>query len=144
MPKHLVDGLRKQVCAWLLCLGCALPLLSAAEQDPVRQQLQTALLHAEFAADGEKAPAIHYHLHHVINCLVGPRGDAFREEVGNPCEGQGRGLVHDLRGSAGRDEVDLALTAALHGLNAEQVEAARAAGERVHRLLWAAQRALEQ
>ncbi len=29
-------------------------------------------------------------LHHVINCLVGPRGRGFDAAVGNPCKGVGK------------------------------------------------------
>jgi hypothetical protein len=28
---------------------------------------------------------VHMHLHHVLNCLVGPGGDGFDAAPGNPC-----------------------------------------------------------
>jgi len=37
------------------------------------------------------------HLQHVMNCLEGPRGKNFRPAVGNPCQGQGSGVIVDLQ-----------------------------------------------
>jgi uncharacterized membrane protein len=36
------------------------------------------------------------HLHHVLNCAVGPDGMGFDAAAGNPCKGQGNGFLSDL------------------------------------------------
>ena len=37
------------------------------------------------------------HLQHTLNCLDGPRGEGFNAAPGNPCQGQGNGILNDLR-----------------------------------------------
>jgi hypothetical protein len=62
------------------------------------KELQTATQHAGFAAKGKSVSESHMHLHHVINCLVGPSGQGFDAQIGNPCQGEGGGLLADFSG----------------------------------------------
>jgi hypothetical protein len=41
--------------------------------------------------------ATHLHLQHTINCLEGPSGQNFRRSSAYPCEGQGGGIIPDLK-----------------------------------------------
>ncbi|OLD56723.1 MAG: hypothetical protein AUI83_06105 [Armatimonadetes bacterium 13_1_40CM_3_65_7] len=69
---------------------------SAAEM--AKKQLQTAMFHAgELAQRGNVAATSLMHLQHVMNCLEGSGGKNFRAAVGNPCQGQGNGVVIDLQ-----------------------------------------------
>jgi hypothetical protein len=61
--------------------------------------LKTALTHAGFAASYTAAAEVEQHLHHVVNCLEGANGKNYNKEAGNPCMGQGNGILADLKDS---------------------------------------------
>ena len=48
--------------------------------------------HAGLAANAGAIEMVHTHLHHVLNCLVGPGGNGFDAGPGNPC-GQAGGAI---------------------------------------------------
>lgn len=62
-------------------------------------QARTAAQHANFAAGADSMSSAEQHLGHALNCIEGPRGPNFNRAWGNPCEGQGNGLLPDLRAS---------------------------------------------
>ncbi len=80
----------------------ATPHLSAAMMGgDVRKELQTAVYHAgELAQRGNAVAGSKLHLQHVINCLEGPSGANYRQAAGYPCEGQGGGIIPDLKEAA--------------------------------------------
>jgi hypothetical protein len=45
----------------------------------------TAATHAGLAANQDAIGGVRTHLHHTLNCLVGPEGEGFDDSVGNPC-----------------------------------------------------------
>jgi len=49
------------------------------------QAVATAAQHAGLAAAAGDIAGAHRHLHHTLNCLVGPDGDGFDAAAGNPC-----------------------------------------------------------
>ncbi len=61
--------------------------------------LKTALTHAGFAASYTTAAEVEQHLHHVVNCLEGANGKNYNKDAGNPCMGQGTGILPDLKAS---------------------------------------------
>ena len=64
----------------------------------VKKELQTAIFHAsELAQRGSAVQASKLHVQHVINCLEGPGGANFKQEAGFPCQGQGNGIIPDLK-----------------------------------------------
>jgi len=64
----------------------------------VKTQLQTSVFHAgELAQRGTVVAASKTHIQHVMNCLEGPNGPNFVAAVGAPCQGQGNGIIPDLR-----------------------------------------------
>ena len=67
-------------------------------------ELKTAITHAGFAEKYETQKEVTLHLHHVINCLVGPNDKMFDGSAGNPCQGQGNGILADIKGSMGEDQ----------------------------------------
>jgi len=88
----------------LLLIGLISVLASpgvATGQDPVaaaRTQLTTARFHAgELAQRGTAISGTQTHIQHVINCLEGDKGPNFRAAAGYPCQGQGNGILNDLR-----------------------------------------------
>lgn len=70
-----------------------------------QKEIETAIQHAQFAAKMSTVDQTHLHLHHVVNCLVGPDGKGFDAKAGNPCKGQGNGAINDAK--AGSDQQKL-------------------------------------
>ena len=75
------------------------PGLAIAAGGGAKMEIKTAVEHATFASEADDVAKTHLHLHHVINCLVGPNGEGFDAKAGNPCKGQGNGALNDLAGS---------------------------------------------
>lgn len=71
----------------------ALPV-SAQAADPA-QEAATAATHAGLAAQGASIEQVHMHLHHTVNCLVGPKGPGFDATERNPCQKLGDGAIPD-------------------------------------------------
>jgi hypothetical protein len=96
-----------------------------AERD-VKKELQTAIFHSsELAQRGNAVAAAKLHMQHVINCLEGPQGANFKTEAGFPCQGQGNGIIPDLKDAVaakvpGADkalkQANLAWTLAVQGI----------------------------
>ena len=109
-------------------LAAALPLLClltatmAVAADGAGREIATAAAHAEMAAAGGIDMA-HAHLHHVINCLVGPKGRGFDAAAGNPCKGMGDGALNDSGHSpAVRAQLEEALRIADRALRSNKAE----------------------
>ena len=82
----------------------ATPHLGAAMMGgDVKKELQTAFYHAgELAQKGNAVAASKVHVQHVINCLEGTAGADYKQEAGYPCQGQGNGIIPDLKEAAGK------------------------------------------
>lgn len=63
-------------------LGALVPNIAAAD---AQQAIGIAATHAGLAANAGNINVVHTHMHHVLNCLVGPGGDGFDAMAGNPC-----------------------------------------------------------
>jgi hypothetical protein len=68
--------------AAVVALGSLMPQMAAAD---AKQAIGIAAQHAGLAANAANINLVHTHLHHVLNCLVGPGGDGFDAMPGNPC-----------------------------------------------------------
>jgi hypothetical protein len=75
-------------------------LVSGAALADGPQQVQTATTHAGFAAAADDIAGVMRHMHHTLNCLVGPSGQGFDASAGNPCNGQGQGAIPDTADAA--------------------------------------------
>jgi hypothetical protein len=117
--------------ALILFLGAG--SIGAAES---AKEIQTAAQHAAFAAKGKTVAETHLHLHHVINCIVGPSGEGFDAQAGNPCQGQGAGALSDFAGPAEKKAmVEQALALAKVGVQIEAPGADRTTAHAVNLLL---------
>ncbi len=117
-----------------LLLVCALPLsASAADTDAtVSKQVATATAHAGMAVVATDLKMAHTHLHHVVNCLVGPSGKSFDSKAGNPCDGMGQGAIIDSKNDAATNaRLNTALNEAEQGLITTSLEAAHADAKKV-------------
>ena len=69
----------------------------------------------------------HMHLHHVVNCLVGPSGKGFDAKAEDPCKGMGHGAIVDAKGDTAIEaRLHTALSQAEQGLKADTLDAAHA------------------
>lgn len=94
----------------------------AYAQSNVKQEINTAHAHALMAQSASSVDMAHTHLHHVINCLVGPDGKAFNSSFAYPCKGQGNGAIPDASGnSALQSKLKTALADAQAGLKASSL-----------------------
>jgi len=104
-----------------------------------KAQARTGATHAGFAAAADSAAAVDQHLGHALNCIEGPKGKNFNANWGYPCQGQGQGLVVDLRadraGGAWTLVADAAGQLALAGLKARDLAQKRGAAKGVEALL---------
>ncbi|HEV2439283.1 MAG TPA: hypothetical protein VGX97_04400 [bacterium] len=68
------------------------------------EELKTAITHSGFAEKYDTTKEVTLHLHHVINCIVGPGDPLFDKMAGNPCQGQGKGIMPDIKTAMGQDQ----------------------------------------
>lgn len=68
----------------------------------IKAQLKTATFHAGELAQKGAIAATKLHMQHTINCLEGPAGPDFVQAVGYPCQGQGHGILPDLKAAVSR------------------------------------------
>ena len=123
------------VVTWLL----AQSTLASAAGDP-SAELNTAVTHAGFAAKYETMKEITLHLHHALNCLVGPQDKLFDAAAGNPCQGQGNGYLPDQKAAKGESsnqyyEVWWAAQIAAQALASDNMGQAKAAARIVNMVL---------
>lgn len=96
-------------------LAGGLAFAAAAQTHSAKDEISTAHAHALMAHGANSVAMAHTHLHHVINCLVGPQGTGFDASAGDPCKGKGNGALPD---SSGNQALHGKLRMALHDAQA--------------------------
>jgi len=99
------------------------------------KEAATAAQHAGFAAKSGKIEQVHMHLHHAVNCLVGPNGDGFDASQANPCGSQGNGAIPDAGDAVMKQKLEDALTTAKSGLATDDMTAAQQAASDTRNIL---------
>jgi len=119
-----------------LVAACAALVMSPAFAN-ANQEITTAIEHAGFAAKAKDLKHVHLHLHHVMNCLVGPNGGAFDASAGNPCKGMGNGAIneHGQVSRAAYEDLKAAMTDASSGLQSNSYKTAKEAAGMAERVL---------
>lgn len=87
----------------------------AAHAD-AKSEIATAAQHAGLAAAAPNLVQIHMHLHHAMNCLVGPRDADFDKTNANPCAQQGNGAFSDVSDGDIKTKLQSAMNAAADGI----------------------------
>ncbi len=105
-----------------ICLWYLVPQAAAAD---AAQEIATAEQHAGYAAGSDQLEAVHAHLHHTINCLVGPNGEGFDTSALNPCKDLGDGAIPDSANAATKEALEGALAKARAGIAAGDLTAAQ-------------------
>lgn len=123
MTKRFMRGLP----ALLLVLALPATAQTADANGTVSKQVATASAHAGMALGAADLATAHTHLHHVVNCLVGPQGKGFDAKAGNPCKDVGQGAIVDAKGDAAVEaRLRTALGQAEQGLKTTTLPAAHA------------------
>jgi hypothetical protein len=99
---------------------------TAAFAADVAKEVSIAEQHANYAATATVITTTDSHLHHVINCLVGPKGKGFDAKQLDPCKGMGNGAIADTADAAKRKTLQAALAKAEAGLRTKDLAKAKA------------------
>jgi phosphatidate phosphatase APP1 len=108
----------------LAVLGIGLVSTSVKADAGSTKEVTTAATHAGFAAQAVDLNSTQTHLHHAINCLVGPKGQGFDDKEANPCKDQGNGAISDTIDEVRRTALMQALAKANEGLRQTDLAAA--------------------
>ena len=115
------------------------PPPAAAQGGNLKEQLKTAIQHSGFAADGTSMASVQQHLGHALNCLEGTKGKHFNQSWGHVCEGQGNGILTDLRGAPDgasfRAVAEAADELALGGMKSKDLNESKVSAKAVGALL---------
>ncbi len=105
----------------------------------VKTELKTAITHAGFAGGGDALGSVQQHLGHTLNCIEGTKGRNFNQSWGHVCQGQGNGILVDLKAAQGGAGLMLvageADSFALAGVRSKDLAEARNAAKGVGALL---------
>jgi hypothetical protein len=88
-------------------------------------EIVNAEQHAGFAAGAAALAEAHAHLHHTLNCLVGPAGNGFAANEINPCAQAGNGAIPDTQDQAKRQALEAAAAKARAGIAATTLNDAK-------------------
>jgi len=92
-------------------------------------ELNIAKNHAGMAAKAADLKTVQMHLHHAVNCLVGPGGKGFDAAAGNPCGKAGSGAIPDSSDTAQKAKLQSIADAAEPGLSTTDLAAAQKAAQ---------------
>jgi hypothetical protein len=107
--------------AFGFAVAVSAPVLAA----DVKSEIMTAAQHAQLAAGAQTLDMVHAHLHHTINCLVGPKGTDFDAKELNPCQNNGDGAIPDSADAAAKTKLMSAVDKAKAGLHESDLAAAQ-------------------
>lgn len=125
----------------VLTVATALPALAlAAPLAGLQAEIAAAKVHAGAASKVDTLAGAQLHLHHVVNCLVGPHGAGYSARAEalseNHCDQLGNGAVADSAPEPATHQLTgEALQAAQAGLHATTLDAAHADAAQVLKLL---------
>ena len=78
---------------------------------------------------------MHSHLHHALNCLVGPGGNGFDTKELNPCAQSGKGAIPDTADAAKKKSLEVAADQARTGIAIADLKAAQKAASETAAML---------
>jgi len=88
-------------------------------------EITNAAMHAGLAAQAGDIAGVHTHLHHAVNCLVGPAGPGYDGKELNPCANNGSGAIPDSTNSSTKQALEAALAKANSGIAATDLATAQ-------------------
>ncbi|MGE5245276.1 MAG: hypothetical protein ACM3SQ_13685 [Betaproteobacteria bacterium] len=115
-------GLPRAALFGLFALLAAATMVYAAD---AAKEAAMAARHAGLASKAADITQVHMHLHHAVNCLVGPKGEGFDASEANPCASLGNGAIPDATAPAMRTTLEAALKSATAGLASSDLQTAQ-------------------
>jgi len=109
--------------------GASLLLAGSAFAASLSAEIANARTHANNAANAGAIDAVHMHMHHALNCLVGPKGQGFDASQMNPCANAGDGAIPDETDAAKKAKLESAKTSLMKGLTETDLKAAQDAAK---------------
>lgn len=109
----------------LTVIATTLPVIALAAD--AAKETATGGIHAGLAAKAATIEQVHMHLHHAVNCFVGPKGQGFDAKEANPCQALGDGAISDATEPAMKAKLTAALARAQAGLKSTDLAAAQKA-----------------
>ncbi len=88
-------------------------------------EIATAATHAELAGKAGNLAGTQMHLHHALNCLVGPTGAGFDPSNINPCVNAGSGAIPDSADAGKKAKLEAAAATLRSGLAAADLAKAQ-------------------
>lgn len=113
-----------------IALTALAALAPGAASADAAQAKATAAQHAGLAASSGDLAGVQRHLHHVLNCLVGPDGEGFDESAGNPCA-QAGGAIPQTADAGMKDELMAVAAEVRAAVMGEDLAAAQAAATEI-------------
>jgi hypothetical protein len=124
--RRMSGGNRPSLVVALIAAASFLFIVVAARAAAdVKAEIGAAATHANLAAKAATIDAVHTHLQHVLNCLVGPKGKDFDSKALNPCAKLGDGAIPDSTDAAQKTALESAVTQAEDGLKATDLRASQ-------------------
>lgn len=108
--------------AFIFALAAGLPAIAWAD---AASETVTAQMHADLAAHATDLAGVQMHLHHALNCLVGPGGEGFDPKQMNPCANAGKGAIPDSTDAAQKKELAAVATELKTGIAATDIKSAQ-------------------
>lgn len=108
--------------AFVFALAAGLPAIAWAD---AASETVTAQMHADLAAHATDLSGVQMHLHHALNCLVGPGGAGFDPKQMNPCANAGKGAIPDSTDPAQKKELSAAADKLKTGIAATDLASAK-------------------
>jgi len=103
----------------------AVLLLPATAAADAHSEIVNAGMHAGFAAGSADLGGVHAHLHHTLNCLVGPNGQGYDGKELDPCAQAGHGAIPDTTDASKKAKLEAAAAKARAGIAAGDLAAAK-------------------
>lgn len=105
--------------------GACLLIAGTALAADLGAELTNAQTHANLAAQSGTINAVHTHMHHALNCLVGPGGDGFDDKQMNPCAKVGAGAIPDSTDAGQKAKLEAAKAKLVAGIASDDLKVAQ-------------------
>lgn len=106
------------------------PFLALPAMADTAAEITIATTHAGVASKQGKIDGVHMHLHHVLNCLVGPKGEGYDAAVGDPCAKAGNGAIPDAKDAALKAKLEAVLVRVKAGIASDNLADAKSEADR--------------
>ncbi|HEX7325245.1 MAG TPA: hypothetical protein VF292_07815 [Rhodanobacteraceae bacterium] len=107
-----------------VALGSAFSMSAPAATGNANKEIATALIHANVASKVDSLSGVHLHLHHVLNCVLGPHSKQYSAAAEKlsayKCVGLGNGALPDSRDPAVRSDLQQVVKFADRGIQSQQ------------------------